>query len=72
MVLLSLFLSKIKNFLATSSIHNYSILFVIIMKDEGLKVFKLVKQALSLMFSKIIPFWLAYHKIHDMCFNYYM
>ena len=35
--------SQIKNLLTPSSIHNYSILFFIIMKDKGSKVFKLVK-----------------------------
>ena len=38
--------------MATSSIHNYSILFLIIMKDTGSKVFKLVKANSALDFLK--------------------
>ena len=38
--------------LAPSSIHNYSILFLIIMKDKGPKVFKLVEANSALDFLK--------------------
>ena len=38
--------------LAPSSIHNYSILFLIIMKDKGPKVFKCVKTNSALDFLK--------------------
>ena len=41
-----------KNFLTSSSIHNYSILFFIIMKDEKPKVFNLVKTKSALDFLK--------------------
>ena len=50
------FCSAVKKILAPSSIHNYRILFLIIMKDEGPKVFKLLKNKLCLGFSqKVIP-----------------
>ena len=53
---------ELKRF-APSSIHNYSILFLITRKDEGPYVFKLVEQTLPWIFSKI--------KSKASCFNYY-
>ena len=47
-----IYTTKIFKILAPSSIHNYSILILIIVKDEGPKVFKLVKTNAALDFFK--------------------
>ena len=47
-----IYTTKILTILAPSSIHNYSILFLVIMKYEGPKVFKLVKSNSALDFLK--------------------